>query len=61
MMDRSNAVMIGDSSYDAIGAQKMGIDFIGVTYGFGFQSADEVLRFKAVGAADVPRELVNYF
>lgn len=53
--------MIGDSSYDAIGAQKMGIDFIGVTYGFGFQSADEVLRFKAVGAADVPRELVNYF
>lgn len=31
--DYSNAVMIGDSSHDAIGAEKIGMDFIGVTYG----------------------------
>lgn len=59
--DGKNAVMIGDSSYDAVGAQKMGIDFIGVTYGFDFQSADEVLRSGGIGSVDTPRELVYYF
>lgn len=57
----SNAVMIGDSSYDAIGAQKVGIDFIGVTYGFGFQSVDSVLQAGAVGSADTPRDLIYFF
>lgn len=31
-------ILIGDSEYDLIGAQKAGINFIGVTYGFGFKA-----------------------
>lgn len=59
--DGLNAVMVGDSSYDAVGAQKMGIDFIGVTYGFGFRTANEVLQAGAVGYANTPGALINYF
>ena len=33
------AVMIGDSQYDYDGATEAGIDFIGVTYGFGFDTS----------------------
>mgnify|MGYP000349853696 CR=1 FL=1 len=32
----ASAVLIGDSQYDAEGAEKAGVSFIGVTYGFGF-------------------------
>lgn len=59
--DGLNAVMVGDSSYDAVGAQKMGIDFIGVTYGFRFRTANEVLQAGAVGYANTPGALINYF
>jgi phosphoglycolate phosphatase len=35
-MGGSNAVMVGDSEYDYIGASAANVDFIGVLYGFGF-------------------------
>lgn len=35
-----NAVMVGDTIYDALGAEKCGIDFIGVKYGFGFKDCE---------------------
>ena len=38
-LDRARTVMVGDRSYDADGAKANGVDFIGVTYGYG--SADE--------------------
>lgn len=57
--DYSNAVMIGDSSHDAIGAEKIGMDFIGVTYGFDFMAPEDVYKFKAVGAAAMPLDLLN--
>lgn len=51
--------MIGDSSHDAIGAEKIGMDFIGVTYGFDFKAPEDVYKFKAVGAAAMPLDLLN--
>jgi len=36
--DCRTALMIGDSKYDQIGSAEIGIDFIGVTYGFGLNS-----------------------
>lgn len=33
----SEAVLIGDSNYDREGARQAGVDFIGVSYGFGFK------------------------
>jgi phosphoglycolate phosphatase len=43
--DTENAVMIGDRSFDVIGAKETGIFSIGVTYGYG--TAEEL---KAAGA-----------
>lgn len=55
--DFSKAVMIGDSDNDAIGAEGIGTEFIGVTYGFGFRSKEDVNKFKNVGIADTAKEL----
>ena len=33
--DKSQAVMIGDRKYDVLGAKKIGVDSIGVLYGYG--------------------------
>lgn len=59
--DYGSAVMIGDSSHDAIGAKKIGMDFIGVTYGFGFKSSADVFQFDSIGVADTPKGLLKYF
>ena len=53
-------LMIGDSSYDAIGAEKLGIDFLGVTYGFGFKSQADVMKYNAIGAVDSPIDILKY-
>jgi phosphoglycolate phosphatase len=54
------AVMIGDSDNDAIGASNLGIPFIGVTYGFGFKTKEDVLKFPAIGVANTPTEVLDY-
>ncbi|MBQ8140675.1 MAG: HAD hydrolase-like protein [Clostridia bacterium] len=59
--DLGRAVMIGDTELDANGAEAIGIDFIGVTYGFGFKTLDDVKKVKSVGGADSAPELLNYF
>lgn len=48
-INADNAVFIGDSSYDAIGAENSKIDFIGVTYGFGFHNKEDVRQYKNIG------------
>jgi len=48
----NEVVLIGDSSYDAIAAENIGIHFIGVTYGFGFNSISDVNEFNNIGCAD---------
>lgn len=59
--DYTNAIMIGDSSHDAIGAEQIGMDFLGVTYGFEFRTKEDVFRWKAVGSADTARDILNFF
>lgn len=59
--DRNKIVMIGDTVHDALGSDLAGVDFIGVTFGFGFNTPDEVYAHKAVGAAEKATEILNYF
>lgn len=59
--DYTNAVMIGDSWHDANGAEQIGVDFIGVTYGFDFQTAEDVRKYTCIGSADTPMEVLKYF
>ena len=58
--ERSRIVMVGDTEHDASGAKKAGVDFIGVTWGFGFQKKQDVMRAGAIGSADKPAEILNY-
>ena len=53
-------VMIGDSEFDAIGAIKSSVDFIGVTYGFGFKNKSEVDIYNNVFCASDVNEIKSY-
>lgn len=44
--DRSEVVLIGDTRYDALGAKEVGVDCIGITYGF----EPDVDSMRAAGA-----------
>lgn len=55
----SETVLIGDSFYDAVGAEEAGVDFIGVTYGFGFKTEEDVKQYKNVGNISLPMELLG--
>lgn len=57
--DNRKAVMIGDSRHDANGAEQLGIDFIGVTYGFDFRTKEDVQKYMCVGSADMPMEILD--
>lgn len=43
----NETVLVGDSKNDLLGAEKAGVNFIGVTYGFGFKT-NENYTFKTV-------------
>lgn len=58
--DYKRVLMIGDSDNDAIGANQIGIDFLGVTYGFGFSTKEEIYAHGAVYAADNAYEIKSY-
>ena len=57
--DSSETVMIGDSDNDAIGAEEANALFIGVTYGFGFKSRVDVEKYKNIGVAATPGEVLE--
>jgi phosphoglycolate phosphatase len=59
VLDKATAIMIGDSEYDAIGAEQAGIDFIGVTYGFGFDDKREVDKFKNIACFCTVNEIIS--
>ncbi len=60
--DKSRAVMIGDTAFDAEGAVGIGTRFLGVSYGFGFKEETEVMNYAgAIGIAGSPKDILNYF
>lgn len=58
--ERSRVVMVGDSDNDAIGAKEAGVDFIGVTYGFGFTTKEDIEKFSHVFVADSPKDIAGF-
>lgn len=54
------AVMIGDTSNDRIGAEKAGIDFIAVTYGFGYKKGVSDHELEGINVAHSPCEMDGY-
>ncbi len=53
------AVLIGDTVFDPLGAQKAGCLFIGVTYGFGFKTKEDVDEYNNIGTACSPEEVME--
>ena len=60
IVDYKNAVMIGDTDNDAIGSSELGVPFIGVTYGFGFRTKNDVDNYANIGTATKPEEILDY-
>lgn len=58
--DSSTAVLIGDSKFDAIGAKEANVDFIGVTYGFGFNTLEDINEYPNVLGVHLVKELFVY-
>lgn len=59
--DYTQAVMIGDSDNDAIGAQKLHMNFLGVTYGFGFKTPEDIKAYPSIGYAQRPVDIIPFF
>ncbi len=58
-VDRKGVVLVGDTEHDAVGAANAGIDFIGVTFGFGFKTESDVGRFPNIGCVDSLEQIVE--
>lgn len=54
-----DALMVGDSVHDARGASELGVDFLGVTYGYGFADVSEVYRAGGAWAATSPLDVLT--
>ncbi len=55
-----NTIMVGDTLHDYTGAKEAGCAFIGVTYGFGFQSEKELQNLQAIAMVASALELKNF-
>lgn len=55
--EKSSAVMLGDTWYDAKGAFECGVDFIACSYGYG--TDDDMKKYNPIAWAKNPSELLN--
>lgn len=58
--DLKRVLMIGDTVYDAAGAEAAGVDFLGVFYGFGFKDKKDLEHVKNVGGVNTPHEIIDF-
>ena len=56
-----NCVVIGDSEHDRLGACETNVDFIGVTYGYGFKGEKDVTSSYHTYVVNNPQELSEIF
>lgn len=55
--EKSSAVMLGDTWYDAKGAFECGVDFIACSYGYGAE--DDMQKYNPVAWAENPSDILN--
>lgn len=61
--DRKRVLMVGDSSHDAMGAEKAGTSFAGVSFGFGFGAfgGEDINEYEHVLYADRAMDIMTLF
>lgn len=57
---KQESILIGDSLHDALGAETVNIDFIGVTYGFGFKNQEDICKYKNIGMAENANDILKF-
>lgn len=57
--DKSKILMIGDTSLDAEGAVLQGVDFLGVTFGFGYKEKNDVQGEHVIGVAESATDIID--
>ena len=55
-----DCLYVGDTAGDAAAAEKAGVPFLAVTYGFGFKTEDDVSAWPHIGVANTPLEIADY-
>lgn len=58
--NREDVVLVGDTEHDAIGAKNAKVDFLGVTYGFGFKSVADVSVYPNIGCAHNTFDILKF-
>lgn len=58
--EKKTAVLFGDSRYDGEGAMEVGVDFVPLTYGFGFAEAGSTDGLKCVATAEKPLDVYRF-
>lgn len=54
-----DAIMVGDTMYDVLGAAANGINTIGITWGYGKKK--DIVDSGAIATVDTPAQLLDYF
>lgn len=57
---QQRVLLVGDSENDALGAKACGLDFLAVTYGFGFHCAQDAAVFGPVFTASTAQEIAGF-
>lgn len=52
-VDKETVLMVGDTDNDKIGAERAGVDFLGVGYGFGYKAGESSLDLFASTVSDI--------
>ena len=52
-------ILVGDSEFDAAGAREAGVDFLAVTYGFGFHDKKALEKWDVTKSADRADEIAE--
>ena len=55
-----DCLYVGDTAGDAAAAEKAGVPFLAVSYGFGFKTEDDVSPWPHIGIVNTPLEIADY-
>lgn len=58
-LNKEKTVLVGDTFYDMKGAEQVGIDAIGVSYGYGKRG--ELMTYPNLGVFDCPTKIKEFF
>lgn len=57
---RDQTLLVGDTLNDSVGAEKAGIDFLAVSYGFGFHGEKDLDSIRCIGLAAKPEDISGF-